>query len=102
MDDVLGAVYQALFDDSMEGAVNVVAPNPVTSKELSKTVGKILGRPTIFRVPATAIELFMGEMGREVLLASTRAIPDRLLQAGYEFRHSTLDKLLEHVLGKTL
>jgi uncharacterized protein len=100
LEDAVGAVVHALANDLLDGPVNAVAPNPVTNAELTRTLGAILGRPTLLPIPAGAIRLFFGEMG-ESLLASTRVIPRRLQQSGYHFRYARLDEALRHLLVKT-
>jgi uncharacterized protein (TIGR01777 family) len=100
IDDVAGAILHALMDESLCGPVNAVAPHPVTNEEFTKTLGKVLRRPTILRVPAFAVKLMWGEMGEELLLASTRVVPQRLLQSNYEFRHGHLEDALRFLLGR--
>ncbi|MGH9581229.1 MAG: TIGR01777 family oxidoreductase [Terriglobales bacterium] len=100
LDDVVGAVRHALENDSLRGAVNAVAPNPVTNAEFTRTLGRVLGRPTILPAPAFAIRLLLGEMGESLLLSSQRVEPRRLLDSGYAFQHpelrSALEAMLEH------
>ena len=100
LDDVVGAISHALLSDSLRGPVNAVAPYPVTNLEFTKTLGHILGRPTIFPLPAFAARLVLGEMANELLLASTRVSPSRLMASGYQFRFPDLASALRHVLGK--
>ena len=100
IDDVVGAISHAILSDSLRGPVNAVAPNPVTNREFTKTLGRVLWRPTIFPLPAFAARLVMGEMADDLLLASTRVKPSRLLSSGYEFRFPELQDALRHVLGK--
>ena len=77
-----------------------MAPNPVTNREFTRELARILGRPAFFRVPELAIKLLFGEMGRELLLASTRVYPKRLLDAGFHFSLLTLGEALEAILKK--
>ena len=100
IDDIIGAIYHVASDDKVEGPVNAVAPNPVTNLEFTKILGKVLSRPTLFSVPETAIRLAFGEMGREILLSSTRVMPNKLLETGYRFRNPDLEGALRHLLGK--
>ena len=100
LDDVTGAIHHVLACDSLRGAVNVVTPNPVTNAEFTKTLGRVLGRPTIFPVPRFVIETVFGEMGREAMLASFRVSPSRLLETGFKFRYAELEPALRHLLGK--
>ncbi|OQX01367.1 MAG: hypothetical protein BWK80_60095, partial [Desulfobacteraceae bacterium IS3] len=100
IDDVIGAAYHAVLNEQLEGPVNVVSPNPVTNQEFTETLGKVLARPTLFSVPETAVKSAFGEMGREVLLSSTRVLPEKLLKSGYRFRNPNLEGALSHLLGK--
>ncbi|MFT5527483.1 MAG: hypothetical protein ACI9HK_005465 [Pirellulaceae bacterium] len=100
IDDVAGAIHHAIVNDNVTGPVNCVAPHPVTNREFTKTLGKVLSRPTIFPMPAFAARLALGEMADALLLASTRVKPAKLSETGYEFRHSNLEDALRHVLGK--
>lgn len=100
LDDVVGAIHHALVTDRLHGPVNVVAPQPATNREFTKTLGKVLGRPTIFPMPAVAARLALGEMADALLLASARVEPAQLLASGYVFRHPDLESALRHCLGK--
>ncbi len=100
IDDVIGAFFHVLADNKIAGPVNVVSPNPVTNLEFTKTFGKVLSRPAVFSIPAAAINLAFGEMGREVLLSSTRVMPQKLIESGYRFRNPDLSGALSHLLGK--
>lgn len=98
LDDLLSVILFALTTHSLSGAVNAVTENPVTNKEWTKTLGSVLHRPTFLPVPAFVLRLIMGEVADEVLLSSTRAIPSRLHQAGFQFAYSELSRALEHLL----
>ena len=100
LDDAIGAIYQALMTESLAGAVNLVTPNPVTNQEFTKTLGRVIRRPTIFPMPAPAARLALGEMADALLLASARVHPARLLTSGYAFRYPDLEPALRHLLGK--
>jgi uncharacterized protein (TIGR01777 family) len=100
IDDVVGAVRHALTTETLRGAVNVVAPNPVTNREFTKTLGSVLSRPTIFPMPAFAARLAFGEMADELFLASARVHPARLLESGFKFQHAELNDALRHLLGR--
>jgi len=99
-DDVIGAVYHVISDDRIHGPVNTVSPNPVTNLGYTETLGRVLSRPTLLPVPAAAIKLAFGRMGREILLSGARVMPDRLLETGYRFRNPDLEGALRHLLGK--
>jgi len=98
IDDVVGAMQHLLRLDPVAGPVNLVAPDPVTNLEFTKTLGAVLGRPTVLRVPAFGLRLALGEMADEMLLASTRAWPARLTASGYRFRYANLEAALRHVV----
>ncbi len=100
IDDVVGAIHHALTTGGLFGPVNAVAPEPVTNAVFTKTLGRVLRRPTIIPMPAFAAKLALGEMADELLLASTRVIPRRLTETGYQFRCPTLEVALRHVLGR--
>ncbi len=101
LDELAGIIHHALHTDSLNGPVNAVSPNAVTNSEFTKTLGKVLWRPTLFPVPGFAARLMFGEMADELLLASTRVEPKKLLESGYQFRHTHLEEGLRHVLGRT-
>lgn len=100
IDDAAGAIHHALMTDSLSGPVNAVAANPVTNAEFTKTLGRVLRRPTIVPMPAFAARLALGEMADALLLASTRVVPEVLNRTGYVFRQPTLEAALRHLLGK--
>jgi uncharacterized protein (TIGR01777 family) len=100
IDDVLGAIDHALRSNDLSGPVNVTAPEPVTNAAFTRTLARVLSRPAILPVPALALRLALGEMADEALLASTRAVPARLLARGFGFRYPELEGALRHVLGK--
>lgn len=98
LDDLLYLVYHALNTPSLSGAVNAVGPDPVTNEEFTMTLARVLKRPAVFPLPRFLIKLLFGEMGTELMLGSTNAIPKRFLEAGAKFAYPTLKKALEHVL----
>ena len=100
LDDVVGAIHHALTKDGLRGPVNAVAPAPVTNREFTKTLGRVLSRPALFPLPAFAARLALGEMADELLLASQRAEPARLVASGYEFRFPDLEGALRHLLER--
>jgi uncharacterized protein (TIGR01777 family) len=97
MDDLLAAFSMALADDTLRGAVNAVAPNPVTNAELSKTLGAVLHRPSFMPAPAFAIRAALGEFSTEVL-SSHRIAPKRLTDAGFVWKHASLESALRAAL----
>ncbi len=99
LDDLLGVIAHALTTEALQGPVNAVTPNSVTNQEFTRTLGRILSRFTLFSMPAVAARLTFGEIADEVLLASQRVQPTRLLATGYCFRYPDLEGALRHSLG---
>ncbi|HET6211753.1 MAG TPA: DUF1731 domain-containing protein, partial [Micromonosporaceae bacterium] len=97
MADWLGAVRLVLERDDLAGPVNVVGPEPVTSKEFAHALGRVLRRPAFWPIPAFALRVALGEFGNEAV-ASQRVLPGMLTAAGYRFQHSTVDAALRAAL----
>jgi uncharacterized protein len=100
IDDIVGAILYALTSDSVEGAVNVGSPNPLTNAEYTRVLGRVLNRPTVFPLPAPAARLALGEVADALLLASQRMEPAKLRETGYEFRYPELEDALRNMLGR--
>ena len=101
LDDAIGAILHAMMTPSIQGPVNVVAPQVLTNREFTAILGRVLRRPTLLPLPACAARLACGEMAEALLLASARVEPRRLLETGYVFRYPDLDSALRHLLGKS-
>lgn len=101
LDDVVGLILHALNTPSLEGPMNVTGPNPVTNATFTSTLGRVLGRPTVIPVPAPAIKLALGEMGKELLLKGQRAVPRVALDSGYRFLKEELEASLRFQLGRS-
>jgi len=101
LDDVIDGLEFALNNDSLQGPVNFVAPNPVRNAEFTKTLGKALSRPTIFPIPEFGVRLAFGEMADALLLSSQRVEPTQLASAGYQFKYAELARALSRVIEKT-
>jgi uncharacterized protein len=99
LDDVVGGMLRCLDDPSLTGAVNVTAPHPVTNKELSRALGRVLRRPAVLPVPALALRVRYGEMST-IVTTGHRVLPERLSNAGYEFRFPELEPALRDVLRR--
>jgi uncharacterized protein len=100
LDDVVGALCLCLDDSRASGPLNVVAPSPVTNRELSKTLGRVLQRPAVMPVPEFAVRLLYGEMASTVTTGA-RVVPRRLRdELGYEFRRPELEGALRAALGR--
>jgi uncharacterized protein (TIGR01777 family) len=100
IDDLVGVIHHALVTTTLHGPVNAVAPQAVTNREFTKTLGRVLGRPTLLPMPAFAARLAFGEMADALLLASTRVEPARLQETGYTFRYPDLEGALRYLLGQ--
>ncbi len=98
--DWVGALHHILKTDLLQGAVNLVAPRPVTNAEFTKILASVLSRPAIFPMPAFAARLAFGQMADELLLASQRVEPAKLISSGYPFHYSDLRKALEAILKR--
>ena len=99
LDDTAAALAHLLATETVSGPVNLVAPAPVTNREFTKTLGRVLRRPTLFPLPGFVARVVFGEMADALLLASTRVKPVNLLGSGYVFRHGSLEEGLRAVLG---
>ena len=100
LDDLVSAIVFALETESLVGPVNAVAPESVTNREFTKTLGRVLSRPTIFPMPAFAARLAFGEMADEMLLGGVRVAPHELTATGFEFAYPHLEPALRHLLRK--
>lgn len=100
IDDAIGIIHHLLMSEGISGVVNAAAPEPVTNREFTATLGRVLRRPTPVPVPAAALRMVFGEMADRTILGSQRVVPDRLPASGYRYRHPTLEAALRHVLGR--
>ena len=99
--DLLSALEYMVRCEDLRGPVNVVSPRPVTNREFTKTLGKVLRRPTCFPLPAFAARMVLGEMADEMLLASQRVMPTKLLESEFAFQYADLESSLRHLLGRS-
>ena len=90
LEDAVAALIYAVENDALHGPVNLTAPQQVTNAELTRTLGRVLRRPTLLPLPAFAAKLLLGELAEEGLLASQRVRPTRLLEAGFRVRVSRI------------
>ena len=100
LDDLIGLIHEALFDERMAGPINAVAPEAVDNRRFTEQMAGVLGRPAFVPAPAVALRLALGEMADALLLASTRVVPARLTEIGFPYRHPRLEDALRHVLGR--
>jgi uncharacterized protein len=99
--DLVGILTYAISNESLHGPVNAVAPHPITNRAFNQILGRVLARPAFLSLPAFAARLFLGEMAKEVLLASARVIPAKLIKSKYKFQFPELESALLHILPKT-
>jgi len=99
LDDLVSALDYILSNEEIKGAVNAVSPSPVTNEQFTKTLGKVLKRPTILTVPSFLLKSTVSEMADEMFLASTRVYPEKLLRSGFKFRFDNLESSLKYLLN---
>jgi hypothetical protein len=97
--DATAAIQYAIAAADLSGPVNLTTAQPVPNGEFTRTLGKILGRPTLLPFPAFAVKLLFGEMGDELLLAGQKALPKKLLASGFAFAHPDLESALRWALA---
>jgi uncharacterized protein len=100
IDDAINIIVKCIEDTTLNGAINLTAPKPVTNKEFTQTLGKVLNRPTLISMPEFAVKLLFGQMGEELLLSGRAITPRKLLDCGYQFKYPSLQSALEDLLRK--
>jgi uncharacterized protein (TIGR01777 family) len=100
LDDLLGVLEWAVHDDELEGVVNATAPEPLTNAEVTRTIARVLRRPARLAAPRLLVRNGTLGMGEEMLLASQRAVPDRLRERGFRFAFPGLEGALRYELGR--
>ena len=98
-DDVIFAIHHLMMSENSDGIYNIVAPNPVTSKQFAKNLGRVLRRPAIIPLPSIIVKMLFGEMGKELLLEGQNVKPNKLIEEGFEFTHNELKDCLTDFLG---
>jgi hypothetical protein len=98
LDDLCAAILHSIQASGLHGPVNTVSPTPVTNLEFTRILGRVLSRPTIFPLPAFAARIALGEMADELLLASTRVEPAKLLASRFGFGHRDLESALRYLI----
>ena len=99
LEDAVAALSYAVENDALRGPVNFTSPQPVTNAELTRTLGRVLRRPTLLPLPAFVAKVLLGELAEEGLLASQRVRPKRLLESGFEFAYPELERALRRALA---
>ncbi|MFD5426406.1 TIGR01777 family oxidoreductase [Streptomyces sp. NPDC127084] len=97
LEDEIAALRHIIGTDDLSGPVNLTAPNPLTNREVTEAMGRVLRRPTLFTVPPFALRIAMGEFSDDVL-ASQRVLPRGLLDSGFEFAHPSIDQSIRAAL----
>lgn len=101
LDDICGVIVHCIQASGLHGPVNTVSPSPVTNIEFTKTLGRVLARPTVFPLPAFAARLALGEMADALLLSSARVEPAKLIASRFVFKHRELEPTLRYLLNET-
>ena len=99
-DELVAFVLWALDHDDVSGPLNAVAPEPITNREFSRALGRVLGRPALVPVPKLAVAALRGRELADAVLSSQRIVPRRALDLGYEFRFAELEPALRDLLGR--
>jgi len=97
--DVSRIINHIMETSEIHGPINVVAPLPVPHAEFSRCLARVLSRPVIFTLPSFILKVALGEMAEELLLASTRVIPKKLIASAYSFQYSQLEPALRSILN---
>jgi uncharacterized protein (TIGR01777 family) len=100
LDDLVALVLHAIYAEPLRGPVNATAPHPVTNATFTSALGRVLGRPTLFPLPAFAVEALFGELGTEALLWGQRAIPRKAMESGFTFFYEGVEESLRFQLGR--
>ncbi|HMO18182.1 MAG TPA: TIGR01777 family oxidoreductase [Oligoflexia bacterium] len=98
LDDIVRALLFCIDNEKMRGAVNFTSPKPVTNKQFTIALGKALGKPAIFQVPAFLLRLVLGEMADQLLLRSLPVVPEKLLMNRFEFKDKDLEDFLKKIV----
>jgi len=98
IEDQIQAIDFCIKTEAIHGPINLTAPDPVTNREFTKALGKVLNRPTIFPMPEFVAQTLFGEMADEMLLSGAKVLPEKLLKHGFTFQYPTIDKSLKHLL----
>ncbi|PRY69706.1 hypothetical protein B0I08_102383 [Glaciihabitans tibetensis] len=94
------AAIRHLLTSSLSGAVNLVGPTPVTADRITRYLAHAMHRPHVLAVPEKVITTALGSAGLDLLLASQKALPERLLADGFRFRHTTVESAIDEMLAK--
>lgn len=100
IEDLCEAIFYLIQKEKVfGGAYNFVSPNPITQRDFAKILSKVVKKPAILRIPSFVIKTILGNMGKELLLASQRVFPEKLLKEGYRFKYTELSQYLNSILS---
>jgi uncharacterized protein (TIGR01777 family) len=99
LDDWIGITLKAIATPEISGPINATAPQPVTNKEFTKTLGRALHRPTWMTLPSFAVKALFGDMGQELLLSGQKVLPEKMQKLGYPFKYPKLFPAIEEVIN---
>lgn len=99
LNDATAVLYYALYHHALTGPVNVVSPQPVSNRQFTRTLGRVLRRPTLLPVPRLAARIAIGQFADQGLFASQRVVPQKLIDQGYAFGNTQLEPALRQMLG---
>ncbi|MDZ7764086.1 MAG: DUF1731 domain-containing protein [Melioribacteraceae bacterium] len=95
--DITDLYIHAAENNEMTGAYNATAPNPVRMKEFAEALGRVLNRPSLFKVPEFVLKIVVGEAA-DLVLKGSKVIPKRTLESGYKFKFIHLGEALKNIL----
>ncbi|MFJ9806222.1 TIGR01777 family oxidoreductase [Streptomyces wuyuanensis] len=98
LQDEVAALRHIVETDTLSGPVNLTAPDPLTNREVTAAMGRVLHRPTLFTVPPIALRVYLGEFAEDVL-GSQRVLPRKLLESGFVFSHPSIDAAIRAALA---
>jgi NAD dependent epimerase/dehydratase family enzyme len=96
--DEVAAIRHLIDTESLSGPVNLTAPDPLTNREITEAMGRVLHRPTLFTVPAPLLRLALGDMSSDIL-GSQRVVPTRLLESGFDFTFPSIEAALRAAIS---
>ncbi|MFC1726443.1 TIGR01777 family oxidoreductase [candidate division KSB1 bacterium] len=99
LEDLLEGIKFLINNKEFSGIFNMTASNPLTIKDFSKILGKVMKRPSWVPVPGFILKLIYGEMAQETLLSGSRVIPEKLIRAGFEFEYPDVKEALKKILN---
>lgn len=102
IDDLIRVIHETIQNEKLRGPINGVGPNPVTNKEFTQTLGRVLQRPTFLQMPEFMARTIFGQIADEILLSSVRAIPKALEEQGFKFEYPNLEEALRYLLEKSV